>query len=296
MNVRTLESDLATPSTTEYLPVRTQFLIFTLFGDYVLQRGGKIWTSSLLHLLELLGVSERAMRSALSRMKRRGWIASQKYGRRSQYYLTPRGQALLERGQERIFEPTFTDWDGQWHVVVYSLPERKRRRRHALRKELLWLGFGRLAPGTWFSPHDRRDELNEFFVELGVEGYVDMFSGIYQGPASAHDLVHRCWDLEGIAAQYHQFYNRFRSEYQECQTWQIDGKMPDLEACFVRRFWLTHEYQSFPFKDPNLPTSLLPPDWIGLVARDLFDNYHRLLGTYANQYVDAVMNDGEPEA
>src|SRR5690349_6334762 len=84
--------------------VRTQFLIFTLFGDYILPRGGAIWTASLLYLLDLLGVGERAARSALSRMTSRGWLIARKRGRRSQYSLTAQGRALLEQGQRRIFE------------------------------------------------------------------------------------------------------------------------------------------------------------------------------------------------
>jgi DNA-binding transcriptional regulator PaaX len=53
-------------------------------------------------------------------------------------------------------------------------------------------------------------------------------------------------------------------------------------------------FQSFPLKDPNLPISLLTEAWIGIRGRELFDNYHRLLGAQANQYVDEVIS-GEHE-
>jgi phenylacetic acid degradation operon negative regulatory protein len=91
---------------------RAQFLILTLFGDYILPRGGEIWTSSLLALLDLLGVGERAARSALSRMSGRGWLLARKQGRRSQYSLTGQGRALLEHGARRLFEPPLAEWDG----------------------------------------------------------------------------------------------------------------------------------------------------------------------------------------
>jgi hypothetical protein len=84
---------------------RAQFLILTLFGDYILPRGGTIWTTSLLALLDLLGVGERAARSALSRMSGRGWLVARKQGRRSQYTLTAQGRTLLEQGERRLFEP-----------------------------------------------------------------------------------------------------------------------------------------------------------------------------------------------
>lgn len=267
------------------LPVRTQFLIFTLFGDYVAHRGGEIWTSSLLELMELLGTSERAVRSTLSRMTRKGWLKSQKYGRRSRYSLTPAGKALLEVGGRRIFESIITQWDQQWTMVVYSLPEQKRRRRHHLRTQLSWLGFGLLAPGTWISPHDRREELSDLAADLGVEAHVDFFCGLYLGPGTAQELVQRCWDLEVLASQYQEFINRHLPAYQECAS-QDQPMSLTAEECFLRRFWLTHDFQSFPLKDPNLPTALLPPDWIGFAARQLFDDYRRLLDARANKYVN----------
>ncbi len=279
----------------EALPVRTQFLIFTLFGDYVAERDGKIWTGDLLYLMGLLGVSERAVRSTLSRMTHKGWITSEKHGRRSQYRLTREGRSLLAAGQHRIFEPIFTDWDQQWHLVVYSLPEKKRRVRHALRTQLAWLGFGSLAPGTWISPHGRRPQLQSIFDELGVEAFVNLFCGVYIGPSPARELVHQCWDLTGLEAQYRDFIARHQPAYLECLEQEERGIAQEPRECFLRRFWLMHEFQSFPLKDPNLPTVLLPPDWIGILARKLFDDYRNLLGTYANQFInDFVLGDGAP--
>jgi phenylacetic acid degradation operon negative regulatory protein len=276
----------------EQQPVRTQFMIFTLFGDYIIQRGGKVWTSHLLDLMERLGISERAVRSTLSRMTQKRWLVSHKQGRRSQYSLTPEGQVLFRLGDQRIFEPIFTDWDNQWYLVVYSLPEEKRRIRHALRTQLTWLGFGSLAPGTWISPHRRRVELQAAFEELDVESYVDLFCGPYLGPAAAQELVQRCWDLDGLAVQYRDFITRYQPAYEECLASSANGMSLTPEECFVRRFWLMHEYQSFPLRDPNLPTVLLPADWEGLKARQLFDDYRRLLGTHAHRFIDDIMLEG----
>jgi phenylacetic acid degradation operon negative regulatory protein len=127
-------------------------------------------------------------------------------------------------------------------------------------------------------------------VELQVEPYVDLFRGPYLGPASAKELVHRCWDLDGLAAQYQEFIDRFQPDYEECQAPSANGSMLTPEACFVQRFWLMHEYQSFPLTDPNLPTALLPDNWIGITARHLFEDYRRLLGKHANQFVDDIMH------
>jgi phenylacetic acid degradation operon negative regulatory protein len=264
-------------------------LIFTLFGEYVLERGGTIWTANLLQLMDMLGVGEQAVRSTLSRMTRKGWFAPQKQGRRSQYSLTSRGYDLLQRGKRRIFEQIVTEWDGKWHMIVYSLPEKKRHKRHALRTQLRWLGFGRLAPGTWISPHDPSTEIEDVLAGLKIAPYVEHFAGEFLGTTANERLIYRCWNLEGLETQYRAFIDCFMPQFQKCQAQANERQPMDPADCFVRLFWLTHEFQSFPLKDPNLPVALLPHDWIGFAARKLFEDYHEFLASHARAFVDDVV-------
>ena len=282
-------TDAATIESVETPNVRTQFLILTLFGDYILPRGGEIRASSLLDLLDLLGVSERTARSALSRMASRGWLVARRQGRRSQYSLTSPGRLLLERSGRRIFEPPYADWDGLWHMVIYSLPEQQRALRHVLRTQLLWLGFGPLAPATWISPRDRLAEVEVVCDELGVRDCVDLFSGMHQRGPSDRALVERCWDLPALAAEYRQFITRYEAEYAELSNLGAARLSEAPEMCFARRFWITHEFQRFPRHDPGLPLALLPLGWVGFEARQLFDSYRQLLDAYAQQFVDGII-------
>lgn len=278
----------------ERQPVRTQFIVFTLFGEYIRSRGGSIWTSDLLQILELLGVSERATRSALSRMSQKGWLSACRQGRLSQYSLTKRGWTLLKQGEQRIFEHPYMDWEGNWHLVVYSLPEKIRRLRRSFRRSLSWLGYASLAPGTWISPHDRRPEVESLCEELDIQQYVELFSGAHLGHTSDQDLINRCWDVSGLEVQYQGFISSHQKEYLQYLSSKEQKNSPSLEDSFVRRFWLTHEFQSFPLKDPNLPTSLLPPDWAGTTARKLFNDYRLLLEPYANQFLDEIIGNDYP--
>jgi len=267
--------------------VRTQFLIFTLFGEFILARGGSIWTSDLLSLLHHLDVGEHAARNTLSRMSRRGWLVARKEGRRSQYSLTPRGWALLLQGEKRIFEPPLKEWDGMWHIVVVSLPEEKRRLRRVFRIRLAWLGFAPLTPNTWISPHDRKAEVLAICNELEIQDHVELFSGMHLGPSQDQNLVKQCWDLPKLKSKYQEFLKQFEKDYDKCKSNGKEPLAPDF--CFVQRFWLTYRFQYFPREDPNLPAALLPSDWIGFKARQLFDDYHRLLENPANQFVDDVV-------
>src|SRR5665811_55111 len=139
---------------------RPQDLVFTLFGEYLFDRKKPPWVGSLISLLRPFGLSEGAVRTALSRMARKGWLKSKRSGRHSYYALTPRGYRLLAEGHDRIFRPPPTgSWDGQWYLVTYSIPEDVRHLRDQLRVRLAWLGFGSMGNGVWISPHDVHDRV-----------------------------------------------------------------------------------------------------------------------------------------
>ena len=263
-------------------------MIFALFGDFLLGRVDEIWTSDLLYLMGLLDISERAVRLTLSRMTKKGWLVAGKHGRRSHYSLSERGRDLLIRGRNRIFEPVTRGWDGQWHMLVYSLPEKLRSIRHALRTQLSWLGFGSLSPGIWISPHDRMNEIEGIVSELEITSRVNLFTSTYLGPSTPQSLVEQCWDLSNIESQYRKFVYQYREEYEKLLN---GGDRLGPEKSFIRQFWLTHSFQSFPLKDPNLPTELLPNNWMGIAARELFDNYHQLLSDSANRFVNDVLKE-----
>lgn len=270
----------------------TQFVIFNLFGDYIMPRGGAIWTSRLLYLLGLLGIGERAARSTLSRMKQEGWLATRKQGRRAQHLLTRRGRAILEQGNQRIFEPPIESWDGLWRLVVYSLPEEKRELRNDLRKKLVWYGFGNLSPGAWVSPHDWLREVEAIIDDLALRPYVSLFTGRHVGAEPDHELVQRCWDLPALQQEYAAFVEHYAPEYALAQLLLAPGGAGlAAERRFVRRFWLTYDFQPFPRRDPNLPPALLPTPWVGTAARQLFSGYRRLLSHDLGEFLDQALRD-----
>ena len=270
---------------------KTQFIIFNLFGDYILQRGGQIWTRDLLYLLKLLDINEGATRATLLRLVRKGWFINHKVGRRSRYEVTPAGLTLLDEGNQRLRESRLTAWNGLWYLVVYSLPESKRDLRNALRKRLIWLGFGNLAPGTWVTPHNRQADLEPVLTELEVRPYVRLFQSKNLGFASDQDIVDQCWAIPTLEAEYLTFVNRYIPDFEKMQAAHQVGQTEQLspQRSFTQRFWLTYDFQPFPRKDPNLPAELLPTNWIGGQAWQLFFEYRQLLDLYVDDFLDSVV-------
>ena len=268
--------------------LRSQDLIFTLYGDYIRHRGGEAWTGSLIELLGLLGMSEQAVRSALSRISRKGWLKGRRVGNKSFYSLTPKSVKLLEEGAQRIFQPRADEWDGKWCLLTYSIPEKKRSLRNKLREKLTWLGYAPLNHATWISPRILRHKLEDLLDSLKIRDYVEIFCAEHLGFSSNQEVVDRCWDLEGLNQTYADFIAKYEPLLNERKTRLAEGNGLDPSECFVQRFMLVHEYRSFPYVDPNLPTELLPDDWLGDQAIQLFREYHELLTVGANALVDDV--------
>jgi phenylacetic acid degradation operon negative regulatory protein len=269
--------------------IQAQPIIFNLLGDYVYPFGDRVWTSSLLDVLRVLEVGERAARSALSRMKQSGWLSSHRNGRRSAYSLTAQTKVLLEEGTHRLFGPRPQDWDGCWHLVVYSLPQEHRKLRRHLRTRLSWLGYGMLQPGTMVAAFPRREEVIALIRELQVEPYVHFFSSSTLETAEGQEVVSRCWDLPELDRRYTRFVDRYRPSYTAFRRRKGKGGALPHKESFIHRLWITYEYSSFPREDPNLPPELLPAAWSGAQAAELLMDYRALLKDAAESYAQSTM-------
>lgn len=274
--------------------MRTQFLIFNLFGDYVFPRDAAVWTSGLLEVMAELGVSERAVRSTLSRMKGQGWFQTRRDGRHSAYQLTPKGTSLLEEGSRRLFGPRQANWDGCWHLVIYSLPQELRSLRRHLRTRLSWMGYGMLLPGIMVAANSRREEVEALILELEVGEYVHFFTKSHLEMMDSHEIVTRCWDLPDINRRYARFIRRHKTDL---DIWwhrhsMGDGLPPD--ESFSHRFWVTYEYSAFPREDPNLPDELLSSDWLGDAAAAVLAEYRDLLREPAEGFIESKLGIRPP--
>jgi phenylacetic acid degradation operon negative regulatory protein len=262
--------------------------MLTLYGDYVLNRGGEIGIGSLVTLLSNFGLSEQAIRSAVSRMCRSGLLKAKRTNNKSYYSLTSEGHSLLTEGAQRIFQRKKPHWDGNWNIVTYSIPESMRQTRDTLRLELGWMGYGALGEATWISPYDRTREVNNLLQKLNIEEYVHVFSARHQGGTDPKRIVSRCWDLGKIHQKYAEFLTEYRPKLERHLKRLQAGETIEPSECFVERFKLIHEFRKLPFCDPDLPQELLPENWLRPQAAALFDEYHNSLTEKANEYFDSV--------
>lgn len=271
--------------------LRPQSAMLTLYGDYLLNRGAEIGIGSLIKLLNNLGLSEQAIRSAVSRMCRAGLLKARRAGQKSYYSLTEDGHSLLTEGARRIFERKNSHWEGTWNIVTYSIPEQRRQARDRLRLELNWMGYGTLSEATRISPYDLTKEVEDLVERLKIKDYVQIFQAKNQGFTDAKKIVSLGWDLSRIHEKYASFIEKYQPKLEDHLRRLRAGEPVEPSECFVERFGLIHEYRKLPFFDPDLPKELLPENWLRPKAAALFHEYHGLLADKANKYFDSVFRE-----
>ncbi|MDQ6823411.1 MAG: phenylacetic acid degradation operon negative regulatory protein PaaX [Candidatus Eremiobacteraeota bacterium] len=258
---------------------RPTSFIYTLFGDFVLRQGAgdEIWVGGLISLMAAFGLSEPAVRQAVSRMSRQGWLTARRHGNRSYYALTSRGKRRIESLGPRIYGPV-VEWDGKWRVVTYTIAESTRESRDRLRKDLTVLGMAPLSASTWISPSDVLEDVRAAAEAGGLIDNVALFAGEYRGPLSDRALLERCWNLPFIAEQYRNFIAQYGPRTQNVRNTLSE------ERSFVERMWLVHDFRKFTYVDPGLPSALLPAHWPGTTAAQIFRAHYAAISPSAERY------------
>jgi phenylacetic acid degradation operon negative regulatory protein len=263
--------------------VKPRSLVFDLFGDYLRYRGGAVRLRGLVALMGSFDVPEATVRVVVARMRKEGWLEGRREGRETVYALTGAAWRLLDEGRARIFAREQGPWDGQWHMVIYSVPETERALREQLRKRLSWLGFGLLSASVWISPHDRVAQVRADFAEH-PSIRLDVLRARSEGVAADRAMALRSWDMAALDDDYRRLLERYRPRLAGYRAGEPCGR-----EALVERMRLVHDYRLFPFRDPDLPPELLPDGWSGRAAHEVFLEAHGLLRGEAEAYVDRLV-------
>ncbi|GGD28611.1 PaaX family transcriptional regulator [Microbacterium faecale] len=259
-------------------------LLITLLGDYWFARDELLPSAALVDLLAEFGSQENASRQAMRRLMQRNMLVQQKQGRTTSYGIPQEivASQRLRLARAVTFGADFTDWDGEWTVVSFSIPEPERDVRRVLRNGLRELAFGDLQDGVWITPHDRESEALHLLDELGVSrGHVMRASWALRD--SATEEIAEAFDLASLADDY----QRFIDELAPKLEWAAAGADP-RDALRVRT-QLTNAWLAFRLVDPELPASLLPDSWPRRRAREMFLRLYDLLGPAAASRVREIL-------
>jgi len=279
----------------DLLVAQPRALIVTIYGLYARESAGWLSIAAVIRLMAELGVDESAVRSAISRLKLRGLLEARREAGVAGYGLSSRGAEILAQGDRRIFHrPKPSPADG-WLLAVFSVPEHERARRHALRSRLAWLGFGTVSAGVWIAPRQLAGETRDALTTDGLSGYVSLFTADYLAFGDVREKIGQWWDLDRLEQLYRGF---IEAASPVLAYWQAGGnggqRSPagDAGRAFGDYVRVLTAWRRLPFLDPGLPPDMLPPDWDGSRAAELFGQLRSVLSSSAREHALAVT--GEP--
>jgi len=103
--------------------------------------------------------------SSATKMVRKGLLEF----KNGHYRLTRRGEDILrlwDIENYRLTKPK--KWDGKWRMVIFDIPEKKRRVRRQITPLFTQAGMYRLQDSVWVYPYDCEEIIALLKTELGV--------------------------------------------------------------------------------------------------------------------------------
>ncbi|HUH60437.1 MAG TPA: phenylacetic acid degradation operon negative regulatory protein PaaX [Candidimonas sp.] len=271
----------------ERQPPRAKSLCVTLLGDAIGPHGGSIWLSDLIDLVTPLGVNERLLRTSVFRLVAQGWLRSERHGRRSRYCLSEQGEELTRQASSRIYDGSPADWKNDWTLVVLPrFGNESLSQRGLVRRELIWAGFGAIAPGIFAMPRNQASVAQKVLQKLQLSDKALVLSAHEANQDHGlviSSLIAQCWDLDGVAAQYRDFSDAFGPMIQA-----VDKGIAPAQAFTVRALAI-HAWRRIVLHDPQLPGQMLPPTWPGHTARELCGRLYWAVFEQAEEHLNHVL-------
>lgn len=235
--------------------LRVWSLVITVFGDAIQPRGGQVSSARLQRLFEMLRIEPGAVRTALSRLARDGWLERDRDGRGSLYRLSASGREAFAPATDLIYAAPRTRPVEEW-ILATGIDGARLR------------GIA-LGGGVWLWPGDRPlPDLTG--ADVVMKGPLPRIAPALRAtiPAAEHaaamqDFLHL---LEGLTP---------------CP------RAP--ERAIAARILLVHAWRRIVLRFPDLPRDIAPVGWPGSGCRSLVAQHYRALVPASEAWLDTPL-------
>lgn len=210
---------------------------------------GRAYPTGRLFLWTPVNYSRKKYRSLVARMSRLNLIQSVLIEGRVNFRLTELGRKQLFKSFP-VLMPQLTKriWNGFWRMIIFDIPEGKRKQRDNLRHRLIKLGFGRLQDSIYLSPYDWDESLFNGALLLEAK---------QKHLGDPKKLAAQIWPLDQINTQYKQVIDRLTTRFGIKEETKRDE--------FLKKIY--RDYLEALLIDSFLPPELLPIDWLAEKAK-----------------------------
>ena len=114
------------------------------------------------------------IREAINRLNQKRLIELTQKGDNLYIEITENGKKLIKNfDYDNIELPSYKKWDKKWRLVIFDIPEKKKKERRAFSVKLKDLGFYPLQESVFIYPYDCRNEIDFVCSFLSVDRYVN---------------------------------------------------------------------------------------------------------------------------
>ncbi len=110
----------------------------------------------------------------INHLKSRGYIKIVNLHEKKGILLTPKGKTKALKVDIGFVEKKKRK-DKKWIMIMYDIPERKKRERNILRRSLQQLGYESLQRSIWVCPYDVFEKTEEFIRVYALDSFVRVF-------------------------------------------------------------------------------------------------------------------------
>ena len=287
LNGRTLVPELVDAIARDGSP-SGRVVLTTIFGDALLPRNQAISVQQLARLVADLGINERLVRTSLLRMSRESLVIAERVGRRSFYRVHPNATAKFANADRRIYARANTVWDGQWTLAILD-EHRSEHTRERLGRELQWLGMLSPTSGTYVSAVVSPDVVREVTQSVGGELAVLARTEVEPGTLDTEPRRSMLVDPHG---ELHRLHTRPLELGQPIA--ERAHTLEPNEAFTVRTVLITN-WRRIALRSPELPSELLPAEWLEGAAFDLTRSVHDAVRAASEAWLDDVAGPAETD-
>lgn len=200
--------------------------------------------------------------SSLGRLVHRGWVIKKTKKQENSYSISIHGIDELNRTLDVIKADETPVWDHHWRLVIFDIPESKRKLRDLFRETLREHGFGMLKSSIWLSPWNKKEEIKRIAKRHGLSDQIIQLETANGDSYQSVVLIQQSWDWKAIEKAYLDFIDSAEKELSKLKS---AGQKQRFKAKK-----LVFQYAEVVKKDPVLPIEIAPNTIIFRKAREIY--------------------------